>query len=117
MLRDKEGPWSTHTHAPLHGLELQMRVFGAEGHVTMALIDARREGRSFLFFILFSIFFLFFGAEGGRRDEANERARTAVFAKENDRAPARCARLSRPSLRKSIISFMPFPFIHQPGPA
>lgn len=67
MLRDKEGPWSTHTHAPLHGLELQMRVFGAEGHVTMALIDARREGRSFLFFFSFFYFLPFFGCWGWKK--------------------------------------------------
>lgn len=53
-----------------------MRVFGAEGHVTMALIDARREGRSFLFFFFFKFPFFFFWCWGwekgwGKRARSN----------------------------------------------
>lgn len=67
-----------------------------------------------LFVFFFSFLFLVLRMEEGMRQRS---VLEPICAKEKDGAPARSARFPLPSLRKRIISFMPFPFIHQPGPA
>lgn len=56
----------------------------------------------------------FSAIQEGTRDEAKERARRV---QRHQSAHQRELREFPFSLRKSMISFMPFPFIHQPGPA